>query len=292
MLALCVRTLRILRLDEPIPDGPARASGDVLRAADAAGLRGAAERLTGVSLDQVLAGFEVVAGDCDMALALRELGFESLSLLRFAGATAEVAIRGIETGFDGIGERLSARVADNPIAEWMVSDGFGLRYHTHQSSRTMTEHDVIAMQRRHVAVLRRKFLEDLAEGEKIFVYADHHAVRPVETALALFVALNRQRPVRMLWVCPDDRQQPGRVDEILPGLARAALDPFAPPLAAGHITVGGWLSVLCNAWFLFGDAAGAAKPAHEPGRAPAATAFRPPAEHESGFFPPRLQSTA
>jgi hypothetical protein len=213
-------------------------------------LRTAAEQQTGLPLNELLSKFEAVAGNCDMGLALRDVGYESLSLLRFAGATASVAIRGIETQFAGIGERLRGQIADNPIAEWMIIDEFGLRYHSHQSSREVSETDVIFAQRRHLTILQRKFAEDVADGEKIFVYSDHYTVRPVETAMALFLALNRHRPNRMLWVCPDDKEEFGRVVELLPGFFRASLNIFAPPIIAGHITVGGWLTVLCNTWQL------------------------------------------
>jgi hypothetical protein len=252
-LALSFYRIRVLAIAAPWIDRRGPAVAHRLTAKDHDGLRDEAEALAGMPLPALFSKFEVIAGNCDMGLALRQLGYESLSLLRFAGATGAVAMRGIETDFDGVGEALSAQVADNPIAEWMIVDEFGLRYHTDQSSHAMDEATVLSRQRRHVTLLRRKLLEDLAEGEKIFVYADHQVVRPLETALPLFLALNRVRPTRMLWVCPDDRFEPGRVDEVVPGLARASLDPFGEPLAGGRIAVGGWVNVLCNAWLLFGS---------------------------------------
>jgi hypothetical protein len=201
-----------------------------------------------MELRALVSQFEMLAGNCDFGLATRALGIEQLSLLRFAGATTEVAIRGLENDFQGVGEQLSADIADNPIKEWMVTDAFGLRFHTDQSSDRMSKTEILQRQRRHIAFLRRKFLEDVETTDKIFVYADHLRSQTIETALPLFLALNRRGRHRMLRVCPNvGETDPGRVDELLPGLGRASLDRFAGPSEAGHIVVSGWLNVLFNA---------------------------------------------
>jgi hypothetical protein len=217
-----------------------------------------AEQGTGVPLRDLLHGFEMLAGNCDMGLALRSFGFDKISLLRFAGASPAVAMKGLETEFSGIGQRISLSIANNPMKEWMVSDEFGLRFHSGQSSEQV-EHDTLMKKfRPYAELLRRKFLEDVVTGEKVFVYADHkdHNVsRSVEEVLPLFLALRRHSRANLLWVTPasNDPEKRGTVTEVLPGLAHAQLDMFAPPiLIGGGITVPGWLTVLCNAWNLFG----------------------------------------
>jgi hypothetical protein len=248
VLAVAFRRLRILPLAEPMPTPSmnsacakvSASNGYIIPPTPAGGGR--------LPLRSLASQFEMLAGDCALGLALRTLGVEQLSLLRFAGATTEVAIRGLENDFQGVGEQLSAQIADNPIKEWMVSDAFGLRFHTHQSSAAIGEAEILQRQRRHIAFLRRKFLEDLELAEKIFVYADQRRPRTVESALPLFLTLNRRGRQRMLWVCPNvGDTAPGRVDELLPGFARASLDTFDGPLEAGHITVSGWVNVLFNA---------------------------------------------
>jgi hypothetical protein len=256
-LALRFRRLRILTLAEPWRIANGASSAMRIKSMDNARMIAEAERATGVALNDLLHGFEMLAGNCDMGLALRSLGFEKISLLRFAGATPAVAIKGLETNFDGIGQKISLSVADNPMKEWMVSDAFGLRFHSGQSSEQV-EHDVLMKKfRPYAELLRRKFLEDVVSGEKVFVYADHkeHSVtRGIEEVLPLFLALRRRTTANLLWVCPaaNDPAQRGVVTEILPGLAQAQLDMFAPPiLIGGGISVPGWLTVLCNAWLSF-----------------------------------------
>jgi hypothetical protein len=247
-VAIAFRRLRIIPLDEPPPARLKNSSASKVVASEGDVVVPASEGSTRMALGQLLSQFEMLAGNCDLGLSVRVLGFEQLSLLRFAGATTEIAIRGLETDFEGIGEQLSTEIADNPMKEWLVRDGFGLRFHTHQSSNAMTEEEILKRQRLHIGFLRRKFLEDVQLAEKIFVYADHLRPRTLESALALFLALNRRGRHRMLWVCPNlGEMAPGRVDELLPGLARGSLDQFDGPLEAGHITVSGWLNVLFNA---------------------------------------------
>ena len=257
-VAVAFRRVRMLPLLDPPPMRLKRTASTKIRLNDGnisiphSNGNGVAE------VSKLLSQFEMLAGNCDLGLAARALGFEQLSLLRFAGATTEVAIRGLESGFHGIGETLTTEIADNPIKEWMVRDGFGLRFHTHQSSEAMSETDIIKRQRRHIQFLRRKFMEDVALGEKIFVYADHVRPRTLESALSLFLALNRHGKRRMLWVCANHGEMAAsRVDELLPGFARGSLDIFDGPLEAGHITVSGWVNILFNASQVFHNGAAA-----------------------------------
>ncbi len=218
------------------------------------GIMEEARGLTGIPAKELFSQFEMIAGNCDLGLALRTLGYEWLSLLRFAGATPEVAIRGLETDFRGAGQDIAAEIAENPAREWMVRDAFGLRFHSGQSSNDVTEAELLKRFPRYAERLRSKLAEDLDESRKIFVFADHremNAVRSLEYVLPLYLALRRRTSAPLLWVCParNDPERRGNVVEVLPGLAMAELDLTAPPVTiGGGITVSGWVTVLCNAW--------------------------------------------
>lgn len=213
-----------------------------------------AQLITGMPIKELLNNFEVLAGNGDMGLALREIGYEWLSLLRFAGATPAVAIRGLENDFEGVGKEIRAEIAPNPMKEWMVNDGFGLRFHSGQSSLQVPEADLLKWFPGYAEPLRTKLMEDLDESNKIFVFADHrdmNSARSIEYVLPLYLALRRRSSAPLLWVCPsrNDLALKGSVVEVLPGLAIADLDLTAPPvLIGGGITVTGWVTVLCNAW--------------------------------------------
>jgi hypothetical protein len=255
-LAICFRRIRILVMQEPWRVAYGDPSCAQISYSDVPGMKDQAEKIAGVPLDKLLHGFETLAGNCDLGLALREMGFEKLSLLRFGGASVSTAMRGLENDFAGIGQSISLSIADNPAQEWMVTDKFGLYFHSGQSSLLIKRATVEGNFPRYVEFLRRKFLEDLDEGTKVFVYADHKdyvAARSLEDILPLYLALRRRSRANMLWVYPsNDERAKGSVREILPGLAVGLIDPTSPPvLIGGGITVSGWLTVLCNAWRVF-----------------------------------------
>ena len=256
-LSLFFRRLRLLPLAEPWRPAPANTSGITIKALELPAMIAAAESATQMSLSKLLTSFEMLAGNCDMGLALRALNYENLSLLRFAGANPAVADKGLETGFAGLGDQIDATIADNPIKEWMVSDASGLRFHTGQSSAIVSKDEVLKKFKPYAKMLTRKLMQDLDIGEKVFIYSDHknyNSPRTIESALPIFLSLRRRSKSNMLWVCPSGSETPtnGSVSEILPGLACAALDILAPPLLiGGGITVSGWLTILCNAARVF-----------------------------------------
>lgn len=166
-VAIAFRRITILPLDEPPPTRLRNTSAAMVEIEGGQITIPGPQGVARMESRQLLTQFEVLAGNCDLGLAMRAIGFEQLSLLRFAGATTEGAIRGLEIDFQGIGDQLSAEIANNPIKEWMVRDGFGLRFHTQQSSEAISEAEILKRQRLHVQFLRRKFLEDVELGEKI-----------------------------------------------------------------------------------------------------------------------------
>jgi hypothetical protein len=257
LLAVSFRCIRIMALKEPWRVSPSEAYRARISYSDVLGMRRQAESISGVTLEELLHGFEMLAGNCDMGLALRELGFEKLSLLRFGGATVATAIKGLETDFVGVGQRISLSVANDPNREWMVKDESGLLFHSGQSSLKTDRANVEAGFPRYAEFLRRKLVEDLDESAKVFVYADHTdcaVSRSLGDVLPLYLALRRRSGARLLWVYPagNDAHARGSVREILPGLAYGQLDLTAPPvLVSGGITVAGWLEILCGAWQAF-----------------------------------------
>jgi hypothetical protein len=258
LLALAFHRVRVLVLEEPWRrvDGPV--SDLAVVGADFAEIAARAEAAVGQPSRELFRAFEMLAGNCDMGLALRAMGHESLSLLRFGGALPDAALRGLDTGFAEIGSVSRAYVAEGALGEWMIEDAMGLRVHTAKSSLEMDQPGIVRAYTPHIRRLAAKFMEDVEAAEKVFVLADQRslgATRGLETALPLHLALARRGGGRMLWVCPASGHNPppGTAREVLPGLALAELDVLAPPSTErGGITISGWASVLVNAWHVFG----------------------------------------
>lgn len=204
-----------------------------------------AERSAGMPVHELLTRFEMICGDCWFGLMQRALGSEPLSLLRFAGATPPVIISLLETDFCGIGENISPAAAGDGSDEWMIADAIGLNYHSGKSLAVAVG-EVVAAERKKTAFLRRKLLDDLSVGDKIFLVVDRFN-QPPETAMSIFLALRRVSSAAMLWVQPMPfGQPPGSVVELADGLFAGFLDLRAGPTVGG-MPIGGWLSVLVGA---------------------------------------------
>ena len=258
LLALAFHRLRVVVLEEPWRRVDGKASDLALGGADFTEVAGQAAAAVGRPVHELFRAFEMLSGNCDLGLAMRNMGHESLSLLRFGGALPEAALRGLDDEFADVGTVASVLTADDRMREWLIRDAMGLLFHTGKSSLEMDEGAVVRAYAPHVRRLAQKFMEDVEAGEKVFVLADQRsfgATTGLEFALPLHLALARRGGRRMLWVCPAGGYDPprGSVREVLPGLALARLDVLAPPVTpGGSVSVSGWASVLVNAWRVFG----------------------------------------
>jgi hypothetical protein len=98
--------------------------------------------------------------------------------------------------------------------------------------------------------LRRKFIEELEAGDKIFVYKFGSGVSE-EEILPLYMALNRYGDATLLWVVQAERDRPtGTVEVVMPGLLKGYIDRFAPEENAHDLSFDGWLRVCANACVL------------------------------------------
>lgn len=252
-VALAFVGLRMIAVDERFQPVATRVSSRQIKGATVEDLKRSAEAVLGGPLDAMLRRFEIIGGNCDLGLALRRFGYESLSLLRFGGATLESARRGLENGFSEIGADIEPYVVDNLIQEWMIRDKAGFLFHTGQSSRTVSAEKIVKNFRAFARRLAIKLMDDIANDEKIFVFSEHlnlGSAATVETIMPVYLALRSRGGSRLLWVRSVGKDSPlrGSVHEIFPGLAIGYLDLVAPPmLEAPGITLAGWLTVLLNA---------------------------------------------
>jgi hypothetical protein len=248
-LAVSFHTLRILTIDEPQPyHVPISVAVEWSERSSKENL----ESILGISARELVSEFEMLAGNCEFGGMQRACGAEPLSLLRFAGALAMVAMDGLDSDFEGIGESIEPFIVENQIREWMIRDHrYHLAYHSMASSNQVSAEEVVEREKRKIAFLKRKFLEDLTESNKIFVCSDRH-INTKEEAVALFLALRRKSKRQMIWVTASEKtgKEPGTVVEILPGLMVGHIDRFAPAHNGSDVSIGGWLTVLAKAWLL------------------------------------------
>ena len=211
-------------------------------------------RRTGLSLPELAAGFESIGENCEFGLVQRRCDTEPLGLLRFSGSFSHNIVRGIEREFEGIGEPedITPKLEGNGgRREFMIHERkYGLVYHTfvHEGDRTI---DLMRQQEAtRLKFLRRKFIEELDAGEKIFVFKRATPV-PESEILPLFMALNRRRANTLLWVVPEEPGKPsGTVEVLMNGLLKGHIDRFAPGDNAHDFSFSEWVKLCVHAFLL------------------------------------------
>ncbi len=182
----------------------------------------------------LMARFESLGEDCEFGFVQRRFGIEPLGLFRFAGAGhMRNLLRLIETDLDGLGEpgSLSARLVNavlyrtpEPplvIPEFFMTEArLGFIFHTFRGPEQETEAEAIAANEQKLRYLKRKFIEDLEDGEKIWLLKDGCRGDNNE-AFAFLDALQRKGPNRLFWVTRVVEGRPsGSVEWIAPNLLR------------------------------------------------------------------------
>ena len=215
---------------------------------------------TGSSLppEQLAVQFESLGDNCEFGLVQRHLGAEPLGLLRFTFIELVHLLRGLRTGFAGLGDPGTTHVAtEGKDREYVVREtAYGMTYHTFQYEADTSLDAIRRQQSASLNFLRRKFMEDTAAGEKIFVIKRGDPLRP-EEILPIFAALNDLGRNWLLWVVPaDSAHTPGTVEVLLPGLMRGYVDRFAPYDDAHSLSLPTWTAVCEAAWNAVGRVVG------------------------------------
>ena len=193
--------------------------------------------------------FESLGNDCELGFVQRQLGAEPLGLLRFASMPLAHVVRGLRSGFEGLGNDASFRLFADVYSDLIVvDDRFKMEYHT---SKYLPAADPISLRSSEMVrqkYLAKKLIEDLEDGEKIFVVKDKHGI-PVDYFLMLMDAVQARGPGVILWVdLADDTHPAGSVEVVMPGLMKGFLDRFANLPEGPHTTsLDSWRTVLMKA---------------------------------------------
>jgi hypothetical protein len=256
-LGLAVQAVRFLTLDQPMPNTNMRRSAawpGIVDAANKKAAIAAAETAVNMPIAAMLEHFTSVGDHCEFGILQRQCGAEPLGLMRFSGPRLLDVIRGVDAGFEGLGEPgdLTPKITKGARPEWMIAEKrYNLLCHTGIPEAAATAEQVLADETIRLPFLRRLFMEDLADGRKIYVCRRIDPPLTRDEVMPLFLALNRHAPNRLLWVVlADDAHPVGTVVEELPGLMRGHIDRFAPPGDVTALSVSGWLAVCVSAWRL------------------------------------------
>jgi hypothetical protein len=144
----------------------------VLQLADAAAVaRG--------SLRGIYEQFEPVGNNCEFGAAQRHHGAEPLALFRWTSITPANLIRLLADRLQNYEAAERYRLGGEPGGEFILrEDVYGTASHTQLKAPDMDPAALLERLARRQAFLKRKFIETLAEGRKVFVYKYDHRLDP------------------------------------------------------------------------------------------------------------------
>jgi hypothetical protein len=201
-------------------------------------------------LDRLMLQFESLGENCEFGLVQRRCGADPLGLLRFASAPMPALLSALRARFDGIGEwdQIEVRISENRLEYLVFDKRFGFLYHPWVQIGEVSAEGIHRREAKQLPLLRRKLIEDLEEGRKIFVYHGMHSL-PEPLVRRLAAALRVYGPATLLWVEVHDREHPaGTVECIGEGLLKGYIDRFAPGENAHDLSLEGWVALCRAAW--------------------------------------------
>lgn len=236
-LALCrVRVLRRAHTRRVLPPVP---EGDI-------------EDAVGLSRSALAVKFESLGYNCEFGMVQRHCDAEPLGLLRFSGITLANLLRGVTTEFEGLGARQSISHTfwqnDSDPEYIVVESMFNLQYHSGFRRSEIDAEELYRRESIRLQFYRRKLLEDLFSGQKIFVFHWHGSLMTREI-MPLFAALREKGRNTLLWVVASSEYPAGTLEILGEGLLRGYVRNFAPSGAVDReVDFLPWLSICANAY--------------------------------------------
>jgi hypothetical protein len=204
-------------------------------------------------LQRLLLRFESIGDNCEFGLVQRLAGIEPLGLLRWTGIGPRALLNYLNTRFEGVGEAEHTRLEVDGAGEYLLIDTRYFAMHTFVHRNTMNDQQFLEKMLGRLRYLKRKLIDDLTEGEKIFVFKNYHEQVTEPEIRELFGAIRGYGPGRLFWVQrPSGDARDGTVESLGDGLLVgqfAALT--ADPTAVRH-RFETWVSLCARAEELAG----------------------------------------
>ena len=214
-------------------------------------------QVTGLGLADLGLRFESLGHDCEFGLAQRQMGTETLGLLRFAGLSPRNLMFALERGFAGIERPGNLTVFthdDGPAAEFMVRDAaYGMNMHTHRHAHQTDAASLLPLMHQHFRFLREKLFQDLADGQKISAF-NFPGTRSANQMRPLLNLLRGYGPNVLLFVTDDGAEAPGTVRQLEIDLMQGWIGELGRERAGLRLDLHGWVSICANAYRLWRQA--------------------------------------
>jgi hypothetical protein len=187
--------------------------------------------------------------NCEFGLVQRYFGAEPLGMLRWNAIHPDKLAVGLEQRFEDIGQLENLKL-ETLNGEYIVSD---YRYRTvmhtflYEKDAPLTHDQLLTQFGRRMRFLRAKLMEDLTEGEKIFVY-QYPRMLSEQEMLRIQAAIQSYGPGTVLFVTDTGKDRPvGHVEEAQSRRLVGYVDRLVRDEGWSSISVDAWLAVCENA---------------------------------------------
>ncbi|MCJ2120613.1 hypothetical protein MKK65_29300 [Methylobacterium sp. J-001] len=216
-----------------------------------------------LSIERVKTDFALAAGDtlrkieslgsgCELGVLQREVGHEPLGLLRWTYIKPEGLLKALKMEFAGVGEISQSqlgRLTSQSEDYWFSDREYTLGRHTFASVEKEPS-GVLTGMCRQIKILKRKLLEDLREGEKIFLYkwtdTSHSEVE--NTIIQIHDALQEYASNPLIFVSRSDGvNAPGSVRKIYDTLLYGYIAHTAAFDGVTESDFESWRNIIANA---------------------------------------------
>ncbi len=171
-------------------------------------------------MKQVALQFEGLGDNCEFGIVQRHFGADPIGLFRFAAISAATMTELLAEKFDRLGDPSFTKLSLTAGNEYLVRDERGLYYlHSFVRKGSVNEEKFLHQQVVRLTYLKRKILEDLEDGKKIFVHKPSFARIDDATAIALHEAIEQFGPNMLLVIRrAESGHASGTVSVLRPGL--------------------------------------------------------------------------
>lgn len=188
--------------------------------------------------------FESLGDNCELGLVQRRAGQEPLGLLRFAGAPLRHLLLALGQRFAQIAEPRYLRLSPENGEYMLKLTKYDFTYHTDKLIGEIDPEALLEQQVRSIRFLARKFIGDLENPGKIFVFRQNEPLSAVDL-VDLRLALAAYGPCTLLWVAPACAMHPpGSVDVVDERFMVGYVRRLAPRSQVPELDYGSWMTVL------------------------------------------------
>ncbi|WP_428490330.1 glycosyltransferase family 61 protein [Rhodopila sp.] len=206
---------------------------------------------------ELMQSFESLGDNCEFGLVQQQAGVTSAGLLRFNGFFAppefrlEKLVAALQRKFDGLGAQGTISVlpeGEPGHRELIVREtAYGMLYHSGVREGQIDPEAQIERAAKLLGHLRERLLENLATGQKIWVWKSQCKTSR-EDIQPLLETLREMGPNTLLWVAEADDDHPaGSIERLEADLIKGYVDHFAPYGSVANIHSASWFEVCWRA---------------------------------------------